>query len=241
MASDVGRPGVERPFALYTMSSKQPVRSQLFLPGMKSNHDEASMHHQSEEERLANDFGKSDSRIVPQKRTVQVRETKLGNSSEGKATKLSRETDRTRPLHSEGIDVLKRLDRISERAKSHREESFNNLFSVLGVDLLRLAFCKLERGKASGVDGQTVEQYEAELENNLESLANRLHRGSYRPKPSLRVDIPKGKGQTRPLGIACVEDKIVQRALVMILERIYEEDFLPISFGFGLQSPAMMR
>ena len=78
MASDAERPGVERPFALYIMSSKQPERAQLFLPGMESNHVDASMHHQSEEERLANDIGQSDSRIVPQKPTVQVGETKLG-------------------------------------------------------------------------------------------------------------------------------------------------------------------
>lgn len=234
MASSTRRPGVERPFALHNMSSKQPVRSQLFLPGVNPNHVDASMHPQSEEERLANDAGKSDSRIVPQKRTVQVRETKLGNASEGKATKLSREKDRTRPLHSDGIDVTKRLDRISDRAKSHREESFNNLFSLLDVDLLRQAFQKLERGKASGIDGQTVEQYGANLESNLLDLATRLHRQSYRPNPSLRKEIPKGNGKTRPLGIACVEDKLVQRAVVMILERIYEADFLPISFGFRL-------
>jgi hypothetical protein len=72
MASNVERPGVERPFALYIMSSKQPERSQLFLPGMDTNHDAASMHQQSEEESLANDAGKSDSRIVPQQHTDQV-------------------------------------------------------------------------------------------------------------------------------------------------------------------------
>ena len=85
-ASGVGRPGVERPFALYIMSSKQPERAQLFLLGMDPNPVDLSMHHQSEEERLANDVGQSDSRIVPQQRTDQVRETKLGNSSAGKAT-----------------------------------------------------------------------------------------------------------------------------------------------------------
>ena len=78
MASDVGRPGVERPFALHIMSSKQPERAQLFLRGLESNHVDLSMHHQSEEERLANGVGKSDRRIVPQKRTDQVREMKLG-------------------------------------------------------------------------------------------------------------------------------------------------------------------
>ena len=207
MASDVGRPGVERPFALYIMSSKQPERSQLFLPGMESNHVVASMHHQSEEERLANDSGKSDSRIVPQQRTGQVRETKLGNSSEGKATKLSRETSRPLTRPSVGDSVLSRLNRITDRAKSNAQEVFNNLFSALTVDLLRQAFHKLERGKASGIDDQTVEQYEANLENNLQRLVIQLHRESYRPNPSLRVNIPKGKGQTRPLGIACIEDR----------------------------------
>jgi len=190
------------------------------------------MHHQSEEERLANDFGQSDRRIVPQQRTGQVRETKLGNSSEGKAAKLSREPSRPLTRPSDGDSVLSRLNRISERAKSNAQEVFNNVFSALTVDLLRQAFHKLERGKATGIDNQTVEQYESELESNLQRLVIQLHRGSYRPTPSLRVTIPKGKGQTRPLGIACIEDKLVQRAMVMILERIYEEDFLPISFGF---------
>jgi group II intron reverse transcriptase/maturase len=199
---------------------------------METNHDEVSMQHQSEEERLANDTGQSDSRIVPQQHTDQVCETKLGNASEGKAAKLSRQSSGPLTRPSDGDSVISRLIRISERAKSNAEEVFNNLFSAITVDLLRQAFHQLERGKASGVDGQTVEQYEADLESNLQSLENRLHRESYRPNPSLRVDIPKGKGQTRPLGIACVEDKLVQRALVMILERIYEEDFLPISFGF---------
>ncbi len=232
MASDVGRPGVQRPFALHIMSSKQPERAQLFLLGMDPNHVAASMHHQSEEERLANDIGQSDRRIVPQQRTAQVREMKLGNSSEGKASKLSRESSGPLTRPSVGDSVISRLIRISDRAKSNCEEVFNNLFSAMTVDLLRHAFYKLERGKASGVDGQTVEQYEVDLESNLQSLENQLHRESYRPNPSLRVDIPKGKGQTRPLGIACIEDKLVQRAVVMILERIYEEGFLPISFGF---------
>ena len=158
--------------------------------------------------------------------------SKVFLASGGKAAKLSRETDRPLPLHSDGIAVLKRLDRISERAKSKPEEAFNNLFSMLDVDLLRQAFHKLERGKAPGVDGMTLEQYEANLESNLQDLANRLQRQSYRPRPSLRKEIPKGNGKTRPLGIACVEDKLVQRAVVTILERIYESDFCPVSFGF---------
>lgn len=80
--------------------------------------------------------------------------------------------------------MISRRIRISDRAKSNAAEVFNNLFSALTVDLLRQAFHKLERGKASGVDGQTVEQYEADLESNLQSLESRLHRESYRPNGS---------------------------------------------------------
>ena len=94
------------------------------------------------------------------------------------------------------------------------------------------AFRRLKRGKAPGVDNVTLEDYEENLRANLQDLLGRLHRGSYRPQPSLRKDIPKGNGKTRPLGIACVEDKLVQRAVVMILEQIYEVDFHDTSYGF---------
>lgn len=126
--------------------------------------------------------------------------------------------------------MISRLTRITERAKSNAEEQFNNLYSALDVTLLRHAFYKLDPSKAPGIDGQTVKQYEENLESRSKTSQATLI--SYQPKPSRRVEIAKGNGKTRPLGIACIEDKIVQRALVMILERIYEEDFLPISFGF---------
>ena len=79
---------------------------------------------------------------------------------------------------------------------------------MLSIDLLRLAFGRLKRGKAPGVDGVTVEDYAVDLETNLQLLHQRLHRGTYRPQPSQRRDIPKGNGKTRPLGIAAVEDKL---------------------------------
>jgi len=128
--------------------------------------------------------------------------------------------------------VFDRLDRITRRAELHPEEAFNNLFSLLTYELLWHAFRKLKRDKAPGVDGVTVDQYEEDLQVNLQDLLARLHRGAYQPQPSLRCDIPKGDGKTRPLGIACVEDKIVQRAVVMILEGIYEVDFCDTSYGF---------
>jgi group II intron reverse transcriptase/maturase len=128
--------------------------------------------------------------------------------------------------------VLTRLDRITQRAKARPEEVFNNLFSLLNYELLWYAFRRLKRGKTPGVDGTTVEDYEEHLEANLRDLLERLYRGSYRPQPSLRKNIPKGNGKTRPFGIACVEDKLVQRAVVMILEPIYEVDFYDFSYGY---------
>jgi group II intron reverse transcriptase/maturase len=158
--------------------------------------------------------------------------TTPGNTGRGKAARPLRDPDTESPVRSGGSSVLDRLDRITLRAESRPEEVFNNLFSLLNHELLWYAFCRLKRGKVPGVDGVTVEEYEENLEANLRDLLDRLHRGSYRPLPSLRKNIPKGDGKTRPLGIACVEDKLVQRAVVMILERIYEVDFHDTSYGF---------
>jgi RNA-directed DNA polymerase len=166
------------------------------------------------------------------KRENQSRESKPGNSGAGKAVRPSRESSDPPATPSGGRSVLDRLDSITKRAELHPDEAFNNVFSLLTYELLWYAFRKLKRGKAPGVDGVTVDQYEEHLQDNLQDLLARLHRGAYRPHPSLRYDIPKGDGKTRPLGIACVEDKIVQRAVVMILERIYEVEFCDTSYGF---------
>lgn len=128
--------------------------------------------------------------------------------------------------------MLTRLDRISHRASADPKAVFNNLFSLLTEELLWEAWFGLKSGKAPGVDGVTLEEYGENLRGNLQDLLSRLHRGAYRPKPSLRKLIPKGNGKTRPLGIASLEDKLVQRAIVLILERIYEVDFYGFSYGY---------
>jgi len=174
----------------------------------------------------------SDGCIVPQQLADQASETTPGNSGRGKASRPSRDPDQTPSTPSGGDSVLNRLDRITMRAEQKPEETFNNLFSLLTYELLWHAFRKLRRGKAPGVDGVTVDQYEEHLQANLRDLESRLHSQGYRPQPSERRDIPKGNGKTRPLGIAAVEDKIVQRAVVMVLERIYETDFSDVSYGF---------
>jgi len=170
--------------------------------------------------------------IVPTKSADQADGTKLGNASGGKAVRLTRVANQATTVHSDGTPLLNRLERITKRAELDKTVQFNNLFSALTYELLYEAYCRLKRGKSPGVDGQTFEDYGRNLIANLRSLESRLHRQSYRPQPSLRREIPKGNGTTRPLGISCVEDKIVQRAVVMILERIYEVDFIDTSYGF---------
>jgi group II intron reverse transcriptase/maturase len=100
------------------------------------------------------------------------------------------------------------------------------------IDLLRESFYALKHDAAPGVDGQKWQQYEAELEDRLPALHSRVHKGTYRAKPSRRVYIPKSDGRQRALGIASLEDKIVQQAVVTVLNAIYEVDFLGFSYGF---------
>ena len=124
------------------------------------------------------------------------------------------------------------LDRVRNAARQRKKETFTALLHHVSVDLLRDAFLGLKRRAAPGVDGVTWRTYEAGLEGNLQDLHTRVHRGSYRALPVRRRFLPKPDGKQRPLGIAALEDKIVQRAVVTVLNAIYEEDFLGFSYGF---------
>ncbi|MCI0408937.1 MAG: group II intron reverse transcriptase/maturase, partial [Acidobacteria bacterium] len=124
------------------------------------------------------------------------------------------------------------LDRVRQAALRSRTERFSALFHHLTTDRLRAAFFKIKKDASPGVDGVRWEQYEGDLEENLRDLHARLHKGAYRAKPSRRAYIPKADGRQRPLGIAALEDKIVQRAAAEVLNAIYEVDFLGFSYGF---------
>ena len=124
------------------------------------------------------------------------------------------------------------LERIREAAKERKKERFTALLHHINIDLLDEAFCELKENAAAGVDGLTWREYEQNLESNLEGLHARIHRGAYRALPSRRVYIPKPDGRRRPLAVAALEDKIVQRATAAVLNAIYEEDFLGFSYGF---------
>jgi len=128
--------------------------------------------------------------------------------------------------------VPTRLERIRQKARSCPTEVFTNLFHHLDEDLLAVSFVELKPDKAPGVDGVTKDDYQGKLGENLRSLVGRLRRGSYRPRPTRRKEIPKGDGRMRPLGIPALEDKLVQRALAAVLSAVYEEDFYDFSYGF---------
>jgi len=128
--------------------------------------------------------------------------------------------------------VSQGLDRVRERAKAQASEKFTALLHHINVDRLRDAYCALKRDAVPGIDGMTWEQYGERLEVNIKQLHEDIHRGAYRALPSKRQYIPKADGALRPLGMAALEDKIVQRAVVEVLNAIYEADFLGFSYGF---------
>ena len=128
--------------------------------------------------------------------------------------------------------VSQALGRVRRAARRRRKERFTALFHHLSPGLLREAFLALKRDAAPGVDGLTWRTYEADLDRRIEALHARVHRGAYRALPSRRRYIPKPDGRERPLAVAALEDKIVQKATAAVLNAIYEEDFLGFSYGF---------
>ena len=124
------------------------------------------------------------------------------------------------------------LARVREIARKDKEARFTALLHHVDLDRLRAAYWAIRPTAAPGVDGVTWEAYGQELEGNLRDLHARLHAGRYRAKPSRRAYIPKADGRQRPLGIATLEDKILQRAVVEVLNAIYEVDFRGFSYGF---------
>jgi RNA-directed DNA polymerase len=128
--------------------------------------------------------------------------------------------------------VSQALDRIREAARQRTKEKFTALYHHLSLPMLRMAFHALKRDAAPGVDGLTWQDYETDLDRKIEDLHARVQRGAYRAQPSRRRYIPKADGRQRPLAVAALGDKILQRATVAVLNAIYEEDFLGCSYGF---------
>lgn len=134
---------------------------------------------------------------------------------------------------SHSTTVSTKLERIAKLARELRDKPLITLAHHIDLDWLREAHRRTRKGGALGVDGQSAEQYEEKLEDNLRSLLERVKAGTYRAPPVRRVHIPKGDGkQTRPIGVPTFEDKVLQRAVAMVLEAVYEEEFYDFSYGF---------
>jgi RNA-directed DNA polymerase len=174
---------------------------------------------------------KSDCAVLPVNRPNKGRQLPA-EAGEGRA-QMKENIDQPHMLPTQrGKGVSQGLDGVRKAAKERKQERFTALLHHLNIDLLRDSFYALKRQASPGVDGVTWQEYETGLEDRLTDLHSRVHRGAYRAQPSRRVYIPKADGRQRPLGIAAVEDKIVQRAVVAILNQIYEVDFKGFSYGF---------
>jgi group II intron reverse transcriptase/maturase len=177
------------------------------------------------------DRGKSDDPVVP---------TKLPNNAQGGAAEAvegsgsakGNAASETRSGLSAGLSAPSDLDRVRRAARKDKDARFTALLHHVDADRLRAAYWAIRPKAAPGVDGVTWAEYGQDLEANLRDLHARVHGGSYRARPSRRVFVPKADGRLRPLGIATLEDKILQRAVVEVLNAIYEADFLGFSYGF---------
>jgi len=175
--------------------------------------------------------GKSDRSVVP---------VTPPNNAAGAVAEAGEERERakgntaskTRPGHGAGPGASSALDRVREVARRDQGARFTALLHHVDLARLRAAYWAIRPQAAPGVDGVTWAEYGQDLEGNLQDLHARVQAGRYRAKPSRRVYIPKADGRLRPLGIASLEDKIVQRALVEVLNAVYEVDFRGFSYGF---------
>jgi RNA-directed DNA polymerase len=177
------------------------------------------------------DREKSDGLVVPEK-LLNNAQGGAAEVVEGSGPAKGNTASETRPGHGAGQGALSGLGRVRRVAATDKEARFTALLHHVDVDRLRMAYFALRPKAAPGVDGVKWADYGLDLEDNLKDLHARVHRGAYRARPSRRVFIPKPDGRLRPLGIAALEDKILQRALVEVLNAIYETDFLGFSYGF---------
>jgi len=181
---------------------------------------------------MTNEPGKSDSPTVPVKSSnntgplvtegMEGRELAKGNLLEQNASRIQSRSN-----------ALSALGRVRQAAAKDKKLRFTALLHhIYNLETLRMAYFSLKKEASPGVDGETWQHYGEELASNLQDLSERLKRGAYRAKPVRRVYIPKADGRQRPLGVTALEDKIVQRAAVEVLNAIYETDFLGLSYGF---------
>ncbi len=181
---------------------------------------------------MMNEHGKSDRPIVPEKSSNKAQD-RAAEEMEGRGLAKGKLSQQNAFRTLRRVDAPSALEQVRQAAKGKKDARFTTLMHhVYQIEALRTAYLRLKKEAAPGVDGETWRHYGEDLEENLKSLSHRLKRGAYRAKPVRRVYIPKGDGRQRALGVTALEDKIVQRATVEVLNAIYETDFLGFSYGF---------
>src|SRR6266851_7866191 len=181
---------------------------------------------------MTNGPGKSDSPVVPEKSPNNAGQP-VAEGMEGSGLAKGNLPQQNASRTPSRTDALSALERVRQAAGKDKKLRFTALLHhIYNQDTLRRAYFRLKKEAAPGVDGETWRHYGEKLEENLQGLSDRLKRGAYRAKPVRRVFIPKADGRQRPLGVPALEDKIVQRAAVEVLNAIYETDFLGFSYGF---------
>ena len=181
---------------------------------------------------MTNGLGKSDSPTVPGKSPNKAGQP-AAEGMEGNGLAKGNQPQQNASRTPSREDAHSALERVRQAASTDKKLRFTALLHhIYNLETLRLAYFSLKKESAPGVDGETWRHYGETLEDNLQDLSHRLKRGAYRAKPGRRVYIPKADGRQRPLGVPALEDKIVQRAAVEVLNAIYETDFLGFSYGF---------
>src|SRR5579863_10167615 len=181
---------------------------------------------------MTNGPGKSDRPVVPEKSLSNAGQP-AAEGMEGSGLAKGNLPQQNASRTASRKDAPSALERVRQAAKKDKKLRFTALLHhIYNLEMLRMAYFSLKKEAAPGMDGQTWRHYGEELERNLRDLSERLKRGAYRAKPVRRVFIPKADGRQRPLGVPTLEDKIVQRAAVEVLNAIYETDFLGFSYGF---------
>ncbi len=181
---------------------------------------------------MTNGLGKSDRPVVPEKSPNNT-EQPVAEGMEGRGLAKGNLPQQNASRTPSRKDAPSALEQVRQAAGKDKQLRFTALLHhIYNLDTLRRAYFRLKKEAAPGVDGETWRHYGEQLEGNLQDLSERLKRGAYRAKPVRRVYIPKADGRQRPLGVTALEDKIVQRAAVEVLNAIYETDFLGFSYGF---------
>ena len=184
---------------------------------------------------MMNDDGKSDPSVVPEKLPNKA-DSHAAEAVEGRDGAKGNSSKRDKPWTLSQPGLPSALERVGQAARQDRKRQFTALLHhVYEVGRLRRAYYGVEHDAAAGLDGETWKHYGENLKENLQDLSGRLARGAYRAKPVRRVYIEKADGRKRPLGVPVLEDKIVQRSVVEVLNAIYEVDFLGFSYGFRPQ------